>query len=125
MNDVKMDMGSLYDMNRQLMSQIEPIDPNVLDQKYADVGAWFGSDRNHKNFMLLNRENHDYTVFRFEEPHYFNGVQELQAVLDGRGKVVAVDYNHDMEGYEFWVQIANDMPRMYCLFPCDDFIIVL
>lgn len=116
--------GNLYTMAQEEMKKVLPMNNYDLQRDLANIGAWFSIDMQEQYYMLLNRELSDYTVFNFLGMNYSKGVEELLEVLDGRGPVLQIDYNHDNKYFEIWVKyLMDNTPHMYILFPCSDFII--
>lgn len=119
---------TLYDMNKQLVSQEEPIDETKLRNELTNIGCWFSSKLN-KNFMLLCHERRDYTIFYLKSKNFSKAVEELESVLTNRGTIMDVHFQHEQKIYEIWIKTndKSDNPAediyMYYLFPCDDFII--
>lgn len=116
--------GTLYTMAQEEMKKVLPMNNYDLQRDLANIGAWFSTDMQEQYYMLLNRELSDYTVFNFLGMNYSKGIEELLEVLDGRGPVLQIDYNHDNKYFEIWVKyLMDNTPHMYILFPCSDFII--
>lgn len=116
--------GTLYNWLQEDMKHVEPLTAKQLRLDLANIGAWFSVDMYGKYYMLLNKELSDYTVFNFLDMNYSKGVQELKEVLQGRGPILQIDYNKDNKYFEIWVKYWEDnLPHMYILFPCPDFVI--
>lgn len=124
MSDYNISMGTLYEMNQQIMSQLAPMNDKMVDIELANVGVWFGSQRDFRYFMLLDKYRADYTVFNIESSNYHKATCELKALLQERGNILSVEYNHNAEYYEIWVDI-DGTANMFVLFPCNDFIITI
>lgn len=122
MGESTVNMGTLYEFNQSIMAQMPPMDPDMVDIELANVGVWFGSQRSFHYFMLLNNDRHDYTVFNMLGPNYHLAKEELKGLLEERGRILYIEYNHDRDDYEIWVSIEG-VPYMYILFPCNDFVI--
>ncbi len=122
MGESTVNMGTLYELNQSIMAQVPPMEPDMVDVELANVGVWFGSQRSFQYFMLLNNYRHDYTVFNVTGTNYHKAKEELKGLLEERGRILHIEYNHDRGDYEIWVSI-DDIPHMYILFPCNDFVI--
>lgn len=120
-----MDTGTtIYAMNQMVMDTVTPMTQRAKDKEFANIGAWFSSDLNEKYYMLLNGDLRDYTIFNFITMDFNKGVQELIEVVESRGIVLSIDYNHDHEYFEIWVRHRqDDKSYVYLLFPCSDFIV--
>lgn len=108
-------MGTLYEMNQQLVRQLNPLPEEKLAKSLSSVGAWFSSNLKERYYMLLNKELSDQTVFHFNSENYTKAVQELREVLEERGKIMSIDYIHSEDAYEIWLKSDDDV-RMYMLF---------
>lgn len=116
--------GTVYELLQEEMNLLSPLTTKELRKDLANIGAWFSVDMNEQYYMLLNKELSDYTVFNFLSMNYSKGLQELVEVLDSRGPILQIDYNHDNKYFEIWVKYAgDDRAHMYILFPCPDFVI--
>lgn len=113
---------NMYGINKQIMSQVNPLEKDLLQQEIGNVSAWFGSKIENKYFMLLCNERKDYTIFNTEQHNYAYAASELLACLEERGNVLSIDYDHEFHYYEIWVRDDTDT-YMYLLFPCNDFVI--
>lgn len=115
--------GTLYEMNQQLMAN-EPTIAEVAAQKAEeDISNFFAQYAHQKYFMLLCKEQSDYTVFNLE--HYnattnTSATEDCIEILRERGKWLAAVPQEDESGIaksvEFWVKI-DDIPHAYYLFP--------
>ncbi len=79
----------------------------------------------HAYYMFLCRERYDITVFNItgkaKEERIYNAVLSL---AKSRGKILSVNYDAVMKGYEFWIEDElTEEVFMYVLFNCNDFII--
>lgn len=121
----KITCGTVYEMLQEEMSATAlPLSAKQLGLDLANIGAWFSVYVDNKYYMLLNKELSDYTIFNFLGMNYAKGIQELKEVLDSRGDILQIDYNHDNKYYEIWVRYFEDQrAHMYILFPCPEFVI--
>lgn len=122
MADKKMNMGDLYSFNQTIYKQLPPIPADEYASEVFNMGMWFSSRTDRKDFMFLCRELNDYTIFHFNAPRYDDAKEELKSLITSRGIPVAIDYNHDQDSYEVWVKRGGEV-HMYLLFCCDDFMI--
>lgn len=116
--------GTVYELLQEEKTLMSPLTAKQLRKDLANIGAWFSIDMHEQYYMLLNKELSDYTVFNFLGMNYNKGVQELTEVLESRGPILQIDYNHTNKYFEIWVKyIEDNRPHMYILFPCPDFVI--
>lgn len=120
----KIDVGTVYDWARAEMnaSQKKPMIKTVRRAAFINIGEWLSATMNTKYYMLLNNERRDYTIFNFINFNYTQGVQELEEVIDSRGELINIEYNHELGYYEIWIKI-EDVYYVYLFFECDDFVI--
>lgn len=118
-------MGTLYSLNKTLISKRDPMTKEELAVKMNGIGAWFSSRFKNHYYMLLCRERSDYTVFHILDSHYYEITRDLEEVITGRGEVLAIDYSHENEYYEIWIRIEGegDEPFLFILFDCDFMIV--
>lgn len=115
--------GTTYEWAQETLKNVEPLNERDLQNNLSNIGAWFSSDMHEQYYMVLNRELSDYTVLNFLSMNYNQGVQEIKEIFDCRGPILRVDYNHENHYFEVWIRYHDDMPHMYVIFPCPDFVI--
>ena len=119
-------LGTLYEMNKQVMLKQPPIGNLELDNVKLDLEQWFNWQID-GYAMLLCRERYDFTVFHLYELQNPNpprvATNELIDVLKNRGKILSIekDTNND-KAWEIWLKIDKEAYAYY-LFNCDDFVI--
>lgn len=119
-----MNLGSLYDMNRYFYEKMDSMKESKRRELMVAVGLWFSSKPNQRYFMFLCKELSDYTIFHFDSYNYSAAKEELDSLVSSRGELKDIQYNHDTDTYDFWVQSVQDNSiHMYKLFACNDFII--
>ncbi len=110
------EIGSLYDLNKQVMSQLPPQSEDALNHNYNLIGAWFSSTDKTHWFMLMCKERSDFTLFHIKEANYSKAIEELKEVLQERGKILAIQYIHGEDAFEIWIKDADDEVFMFMLF---------
>lgn len=127
----KINLGTLYDMNIQLMQNAEPLSEEVLKELLSERIEYFFLDKLDKYFMLLNKELSDYTIF------YLGSKRDIttervtagfRECLENRGKILSMELTKDNSAVEIWLRIGgdkdqNNVIRAYYLFPCDSCVI--
>jgi len=108
---------SLYDVNKQIMNSLEPLDTDKVNSEMADIAAWISYEKN-RYLMLLCRERNDYTIFHLigTSMHIHEASQELLEVLHNRGEILDIEYTKGV--YAIWLRIDDDS-FVYHLFPYD------
>ena len=105
---------NMYDLNKESMSQIEPLDPIWFNKRCKDIAdkiTYSGS----KFWLLLNRERYDITMFVIS----MDGgtlAQELIECLNNRGSIIDLTERED-GSYEIWIRdLATKENFVYYLF---------
>lgn len=120
MSDIN--MGTLYDINKTAVIKEKPLSEKEIDKKLQEVTQFCIS--NHSTYwMLLNRENYDFTLFNFSKRYIVDIVcLDLKECLRNRGKVISIDLTKDKGAYEIWLKI-DDEAFVYYFFPYDEGVI--
>ena len=122
-------MGTLYDMNKQLMARMPSLDREAVLTAYDGLKAWF---QNHtgRYYMLLCNERHDYTLFNLDKSatwavipieHTESAATDVMECLTNRGALLAADLQND-DAWEFWIRDYEECYAYY-LFPYDQAVI--
>ena len=124
MKDTEVNLGSLYDMNKQIMDQVgEPLNHLELAAKQFQIEDWFNWHVD-SYAMLLCHERRDYTIFHLYEKQNPNppalAAKELIGCLLDRGEILSIEQT-DM-AWEIWLRI-DKQSYCYYLFPYDDAVI--
>lgn len=110
----KIPLMTLYEMSKQIVANL-PIrqTPTELEsckkilRKFKHLGY----------YMLLCREENDYTVIRVRKAKNPDKFEDLIIeLLQSRGDIKDIDYDSDKNSLECWVQ-KEDKIMMYKLFP--------
>ncbi len=113
-SDSKLSLMSLYDMSKQIVAQL-PVRATAAElepckkiiRKFKHLGY----------YMLLCREENDYTVVRVRKAKSQDKFEDLIIeLLQSRGDIKDIDYDTDKQSLECWVQ-KDDKIMMYKLFP--------
>lgn len=129
----KASFGNLYEFNKIAYNKVTAIPADKAEEKFKEIETWFGATYGTLNEssgtethyqMLLCRELSDYTVFAQLSSNAEAATLDLQDVVSGRGALLDVVYNSDVNAYEIWIRAKQDNDvHMYMLFRCDDFVI--
>lgn len=111
----EVEMGTLYELNKQVMAQLPPQSEDLMAHNWNIIGDWFGKDKN-RWFMLMCKERSDFTWFHITDNQFTKGIQELKEVLEERGQVLAIQYQHGEDAFEIWVKSKDDEVFMFMLF---------
>lgn len=107
-------LGNLYELNKQIMAQLPPQNENLLNCNWTVIGDWFGKDRD-RWFMLMCKERSDFTLIHITDNQFTKGLQELKEILEERGQVIAIQYQHGEDAFEIWVKNDEEV-FMFMLF---------
>lgn len=109
------ELGTLYDLNKQIMNQLPPQDEETLLRNYNIIGSWFGKAQE-SWFMLMCKERSDFTLLHITDYQFTKGLFELKEILAERGKVLAIQYIHGEDTFEIWLKDHNGEVFMFMLF---------
>lgn len=107
-------LGNLYELNKQIMAQLPPQDKNIMNHNWTVIGDWFGKGKD-RWFMLMCKERSDFTLFHITNNQFTKAIQELQEVLNERGQILAIQYQHGEDTFEIWVKSKEEV-FMFMLF---------
>ena len=115
MTKKEMEVGTLYELNRQVASQLPPQPQDYLQEQLYKIKKWF-INKDNKYFMLLCKEKADYTLFNFKykkvEDELFNNlkntiskkaIQELEECVKSRGILMAINKSTE-DAWEIWIK---------------------
>lgn len=120
MSESKMTLGTLYDFNKQLMSQAKELRRIDFKDSLNEIKD-FIKEKDNKYFMLLCKERSDYTVFvLFKNENSDRQIfkKELSECLINRGQILSIERTKDKQAYEIWIKIDEEA-FVYYLFPYD------
>ena len=118
--EVTMEMGTLYDVNKNLIKSEKAMSQSALSNAFKDVKTFIC--KHNKYFMLLCHERRDYTVFNLKENNPQKAlicVGELKECLDNRGQIHSIEKTEDGVAIEIWMLIENEH-YCYYFFPYDE-----
>jgi hypothetical protein len=64
------------------------------------------------------KERSDFTLLHITDNQFTKGVYELKEILEGRGQILAIQYQHGEDAFEIWVK-KKDEVFMFMLFTAD------
>lgn len=125
MANKEIELGTLYDFNKQIMTKEKPLTSNQLVEIQDKLETWFNWYLD-GYAMLLCRERYDFTIFHLYEKANPNppkiAAKELIDLLKERGKILSIEKEIDDNKWEIWLKIDKEVFAYY-LFPCDDWVI--
>lgn len=117
----EINLGTLYDFNKEAMKNEKPLDPIIFNRKVQDIAQNmfnFLDNCGDQYWMLLCHERRDYTLFNIiaavnAEPI----VEELKPTLTNRGQILSIA---ERGAWEIWIRdIETEENFVYYLFQYD------
>lgn len=113
--EAEVSMGSLYDINKQLISNYAKMDDEKIKDKLVLVKDWVSESIDQHYFMLLCHERRDYTLFNAQKTEQGNYTinqlnmitNDLLECLQNRGSLLSMDLQED-NTWEFWIKEPID-----------------
>lgn len=98
---IELQAGTLYEMNQNLVDQEKEMSNSAIRELINKVSVWFANHEG-KYFMLLNNDQHDYTIFH--RVAHGSGVATTECIgcLTDRGGLVSGEIQPD-GNWEFWI----------------------
>lgn len=109
-------------MNKNLMSQKLPLTDEQIKDLIEDIDLDLFQKKKDTYFMLLCRQDNNYTLFNFKNKDYKLAKEELYLCLKNRGKVLSIQETEDKGAFEIWIKDFRDV-WCYYIFPCDRMVI--
>lgn len=118
-------LGTVYDYNKSAYENVIPLDKIMLNLSRKYVAEFIKRTKN-KYYMLLNKENADYTVFTINTNNEKKIYEAAQILIDeciyNRGKALDISSTEDRTAIEIWLRNDNGI-YCYYFFPYDAAII--
>ena len=121
----ELDLGTLYDFNKEAMKNEKPLDPIELHNKVKTIAEEMYDSEEHDEhyWMLLCHDRRDYTIFNIIACQNHKDIEfELKPTLLNRGNIISIDKQPD-ENWEIWIRDDANENFVYYLFPYDNGII--
>lgn len=114
----EVEIGTLYDLNKQVMAQLPPQNETTLNHFFTAIGDWFGKNQK-RWFMIMCKERSDFTLLHITNNNFHAGIQELKEVLLERGQILAIQYVHGEDYFEIWIKDKNDEVFLFIIFEAE------
>lgn len=116
----EVELGTVYDLNKQLFKKMEPLSEDKKSKELANVGGWFSTHPYCNYYMLMCKEKSYYTVLHFNNCNYSKGIEELKELLSFQGEILSIHYVHGEDAYECWIKEKDTQEiKMFYLFAYD------
>lgn len=103
----EINLGTLYDFNKEAMKNEKPLDPIQFNVKTKEVAQdmWeFIEDCGIQYWMLLCHERRDYTLFNILSAIDADSIiKELRPTLTNRGQILSIDKESETT-WEIWIR---------------------
>lgn len=123
-NTKEISLGTLYDVNKQLMLNQGTLSAAAIKTAQQDLEEWFNWKID-GYAMLLCHERRDYTLFHLYQKANPNppkiAASELIELLQERGDILSID-KYTEEVWEIWLKIGKEA-FVYYLFNYDNGVI--
>lgn len=111
----ELNMGNLYDFNKNAMKQEKPIDAILANKRITDIcNTMYISTGIDSYYMLICPDNRQYVIFHIdgENSTPLSIKNEVILTLKNRGKIIDIDMTHkDEKIWEIWIKdkYTNDL----------------
>lgn len=130
--DSTIEIGTLYDLNKQVISQLPEMPQEQIQEQLIQIKEWFLKKQG-QYFMLLCKEKADYTLFNFNRSFNFHqkkyyddvclAIKNLEKCIKNRGILMSMNKSTE-DAWEIWIKdFFNKEVHMYMLFECDPMVI--
>lgn len=124
----EMNMGTLYDLNKNLVQKnINALEEGVLNSKKEIIKNFLRGTKD-TYYMLLCHEQRDYTVFKINtlEDNKYNEMISIliDECLKNRGIIKSIELTKDKQAIEIWLMIEEEA-FVYYLFPYGEAVITV
>ena len=109
---------NLYDLNKSIVSQLEPLTIEEMNEKIGLIKTYYiNSDNNHH--MLLCRDFNYYTIFVQGGIMTNDFAETVCSIITELGEVYSIEKTED-GAMEIWIKPEGEnMPYAFYLFPYD------
>ena len=111
---------NLYDLNKNIISQLNPLTPNEISMKISLIEDYYNNNINNTHHMLLCRDFNYYTIFAYDSMMSFpNFSGAVCTIITELGEVYSIEINEDGV-LEIWIKpTGEESPYAFYLFPYD------
>lgn len=106
---------TLYELNKAGYNSLPDMTEEAM-KSAVDTLVQFLTTFDSNYYMLLNNEEHYYTLFTYKDKHdYYQMAREIISAAECLGSFKAIERNSDI--VEFWIKDPDlDETKMYVLF---------
>jgi hypothetical protein len=121
MSEQEVSLGTLYELNKAAVATEKPLKSYEIKDKLKEIQKFLVLSSNYY-FMLLCREEYDFTLFNLldkEDSTLAQATKDLKECLQNRGEIISIDLTENKDAYEIWIRKDNNGIYAYYLFPYD------
>lgn len=122
----EVNLGNLYDFNKELMKKEKTIDPIIFNTKVKQIAEdMFVEASNDEHYwMLLCHDRRDFTLFNIIAATKVNDIiEEIKPTLTNRGQIITIDKQPN-GAWEIWIRDIETIENfVYYLFKYDNGVI--
>ena len=108
---------NLYEINKSVYSQMEPLDDNALEYLKRDIDKGFTK----KNYLLYGKETGYFTLFEKKEGAEETLGEVVVSCLQTFEKIYSYEFRDDEEVVEIWIHNSKDnLATVLYLFSFED-----
>ena len=122
----EVNLGNLYDFNKELMKQEKIIDPIIFNKQVKEIAEdmFIEASNDEHYWMLLCHDRRDFTLFNIIAATTVDSIiTEIAPTLTNRGQVVTIDKQPN-GAWEIWIRDTETTENfVYYLFKYDNGVI--
>ena len=122
----EVNLGNLYDFNKELMKQEKIIDPIIFNKQVKKIAEdmFIEASNDEHYWMLLCHDRRDFTLFNIIAASTVDSIiTEIAPTLTNRGQVVTIDKQPN-GAWEIWIRDIETAENFaYYLFKYDNGVI--
>lgn len=114
--DISLNAGTLYDMNKQLVEQTcKPLTQPEIAGLHKKIYEWVKSNSQIKYLMLLCNDIKYFTLFNLDSHDVasIKAASEILGCLEDNGKLYDMELNEEDNAWECWVKQGEELLAFY------------
>lgn len=115
---------NIYDLNKAAYNSLPTLSEEKEQKKLRHIKRFLNNTDN-KFYMLLNHDNHYFTLFEWHTYSDEEFAKEIIDIVKSLGKIKSIELSENGEMIEFWIANYDNECYMYGFFPYDKGVISL
>lgn len=95
-------LGTVYEINKQIINQGKPLDPIEYNKKLNRVSGVMYEKQTY--FILVNNETHYYTIFNCKSSDWDSITLKLSEILHSLGDIMEILPQSEGDAFEIWIK---------------------